>query len=415
MPCALCGNVCHCASKARTGSRLRSRFRPEDSACDVPTHRSSVLIDPEADDFSEQKFAASLDETSAPSRFISDAGCDSHFSEAMDEPSDGLTQSGNDEYLAGSMDGTVGGNEPDFHVGGLAADLLDQSPSLWKQEVAARLHSYRARRKPRPPKYPSLRLKFEPAELARTTSGAAEPVSATPALPLPESRDPRVSAWQEPASLSVPEQLPPPVPEKARIIEFPRPYVPPVPSPDELAEAVAERPRILEVPEVEPPPPALGGILLENQEEKEPERRPGFEIPLKAGSMPRRICAAAMDGLLVLSACAIFGYVTFRLSSFVPPLPQLAVMAILIFGIFWSGYDYLLLVYAGNTPGLRAAGLRLCDFDGSPVPRSRRRWRVIASILSGLSLGLGFVWCFLDEDALCWHDRITHTYLAPSK
>jgi hypothetical protein len=37
---------------------------------------------------------------------------------------------------------------------------------------------------------------------------------------------------------------------------------------------------------------------------------------------------------------------------------------------------------------------------------------VIASILSAGSLGLGFAWSYLDEDALCWHDRITHTYLA---
>ena len=28
---------------------------------------------------------------------------------------------------------------------------------------------------------------------------------------------------------------------------------------------------------------------------------------------------------------------------------------------------------------------------------------------------MGYVWVLLDEDALCWHDRITHTYLAPKK
>jgi hypothetical protein len=38
---------------------------------------------------------------------------------------------------------------------------------------------------------------------------------------------------------------------------------------------------------------------------------------------------------------------------------------------------------------------------------------VLASFLSGLSLGIGYLWCFLDEDQLCWHDRITHTYMAP--
>jgi uncharacterized RDD family membrane protein YckC len=68
---------------------------------------------------------------------------------------------------------------------------------------------------------------------------------------------------------------------------------------------------------------------------------------------------------------------------------------------------------AGSTPGLKLAKLELSQFDGRPVPRSLRRWRVLASVLSGLSLGLGYAWCFLDEDELCWHDRITHTYMAP--
>jgi len=45
--------------------------------------------------------------------------------------------------------------------------------------------------------------------------------------------------------------------------------------------------------------------------------------------------------------------------------------------------------------------------------RSLRRWRVLASWLSAASLGMGYAWLFLDEDSLCWHDRITHTYLAP--
>jgi hypothetical protein len=37
----------------------------------------------------------------------------------------------------------------------------------------------------------------------------------------------------------------------------------------------------------------------------------------------------------------------------------------------------------------------------------------LASFLSAASLGLGYAWCFLDEDQLSWHDRITKTHLAP--
>jgi uncharacterized RDD family membrane protein YckC len=70
-------------------------------------------------------------------------------------------------------------------------------------------------------------------------------------------------------------------------------------------------------------------------------------------------------------------------------------------------------VYTGTTPGLRAARLRLAGFDGSPVPRRLRRWRVLASYLSALSLGLGYLWSVLDEDGLCWHDRITRTHIRP--
>jgi hypothetical protein len=57
----------------------------------------------------------------------------------------------------------------------------------------------------------------------------------------------------------------------------------------------------------------------------------------------------------------------------------------------------------------------LSRFDGSPAKRSLRRWRVLASYLSAVSLGMGYAWLFLDEDGLCWHDRITRTYFAPRK
>jgi hypothetical protein len=40
---------------------------------------------------------------------------------------------------------------------------------------------------------------------------------------------------------------------------------------------------------------------------------------------------------------------------------------------------------------------------------------VLASYLSAASLGMGYAWLFLDEDNLCWHDRITHTFLGPRK
>lgn len=145
------------------------------------------------------------------------------------------------------------------------------------------------------------------------------------------------------------------------------------------------------------------------------ERRPGFEIPLQSAPLARRVAAATVDAVIVLLAFAVFCYIAFKVMKTVPPIPLAAETAVLVIGLLWAGYQYLLLVHAGTTPGLKIARLNLSLFDGSPVPQKVRRWRVLASLLSGVSVGLGYAWCFLDEDQLCWHDRITRTYMAPAK
>jgi uncharacterized RDD family membrane protein YckC len=200
----------------------------------------------------------------------------------------------------------------------------------------------------------------------------------------------------------------------AKILAFPRSSFMPPMVVEELAEPVFHRPRILEVPEVLPPPPALGGILIESSEEPKEDRRPGFELPLKPARLTRRILAGMTDAALVVAAFSAFAYIFFRVTSIIPPLREGVVFAAGMLAVFWSGYQYLLLVHTGSTPGLKLAKLELSRFDGRLVPRRLRRWRVLASVLSGLSLALGYAWCFLDEDELCWHDRITHTYMAPT-
>lgn len=206
-----------------------------------------------------------------------------------------------------------------------------------------------------------------------------------------------------------------PIHSGAKIIEFPRfAWGPPEP-PDQLAEPVIDRPRILDVPEVAPAPPALGGISIESIEKKDGEKRPGIEIPLQSASLSRRIFASLLDGTIIIAAGAMFGTIFWKITAIRPPQMQLLELACGIPCLFWFAYQYLLIVYAGRTPGLRAAGLELAHFDGTPANRSLRRWRVLASYLSAASLGMGYVWVFLDEDTLCWHDRITHTYLAPRK
>jgi uncharacterized RDD family membrane protein YckC len=202
----------------------------------------------------------------------------------------------------------------------------------------------------------------------------------------------------------------------AKIIEFPRfAWGPPSPPPDQLAEPVGEQLRILEVPEVAPPLPALGGITIEPVEKAEVEKRPGIDIPLQSAPLGRRLLASMIDGVIVAAASALFGFIFWKVAGVRPPSLQILVFSAAAICLFWAAYQYLLIVYAASTPGLRMAKLELTRFDGVRATRSVRRWRVLASYLSAASLGMGYAWVFLDEDALCWHDRITRTYLAPRK
>lgn len=294
-------------------------------------------------------------------------------------------------------------------------------PDAWRDELSARLNRYRSRRKAPPPRYPSLRLPFGPAGAAIRTSeleehesdpGVFEPRTEFEATASePPMRQP------DPPALPVQRRGEPTLPSPstgAKIIEFPRfGWGPPAPPPDQLAEPVVDRPRILEVPEVAPSAPALGGITIEPTRIEEPEKRPGIDIPLQSAPLGRRLLASLIDGLIVGVASALFGFVFWKIALVRPPQIQLWSLAAGIPAVFWAAYQYLLLVHAGSTPGLRLAGLQLSRFDGTPTKRSLRRWRVLASFLSAASLGMGYAWLFLDEDSLCWHDRITRSYLAP--
>jgi uncharacterized RDD family membrane protein YckC len=184
---------------------------------------------------------------------------------------------------------------------------------------------------------------------------------------------------------------------------------------NELAEPVCDGPRILEAPEVAPAPPALGGITMEAAAGEEVERRPGIDIPLQSASFTRRIVASAVDGFIVAAASAFFGFIFWKVAAVRPPEFQTLGLTLGVPILLWATYQYLLIVYSGSTPGLRLAGLEINRFDGTFTNRRLRRFRVLASYLSAVSLGMGYGWVFLDQDSLCWHDRITHTYVGPAR
>ena len=270
----------------------------------------------------------------------------------------------------------------------------------WRQEVASRVDAFCARRgRKRVPRTPSLSLDFERASRATVAAHYAVP-------------EPQVEVEPEPAP------APQPLPEASNLIEFPRlAALPPacletVPYADELAEPIIEKPRILDAEE--PSGLLFGGesrpaITLESAPAPEPE---GDDGPAgEYASLTRRIFAATLDGMLVAVAAAMFATIFLHMAGTFPTSRPALLLAAALPALLWAMYQYIFLVHAAATPGMRAAGLRLRTFDDLPARRSRRRWRALAMVISGMALGLGFFWAAIDEYGLCWHDRITHTVL----
>jgi uncharacterized RDD family membrane protein YckC len=440
MACPRCGEICHCLGDvcAATSTPPRPRFEVDD---DNSQPLSAVLIDPEPYDATEEQFSASLENSgSASARFVPDRLAAAIFD---DDPALASSRPENQSNARRLLEncgerGPVAASQTQSEVvereravvrrqtsttsyAGQNHRLPSGEPSCsgdpdradWKEEVAARLSSYRARRTPRPPKYPSLALNFDPPVSqpdAGTCRSDIQSALAIEQRPHPPAEHPSETLRSPQADENARTRALP----NARVIEFPRFFAPTEASPDQLAEPVWEHPRILDAPEVELPAPALGGIVLETSAEKEEsEARPGFEVPLHSATVGRRVFAAAIDWIFVAAAGVMFAYIFRMLAQTTPPLSHLLASAAMVAITLWAAFQYLLLTYSGATPGIRIARLKLSHFDGSAVPRSTRRWRVLASVLSGVSLGLGFAWCFLDEDALCWHDRITRTHLTP--
>jgi len=354
-----------------------------------------TYFDPEGMDTSEQEFSASLEHQAAGLEFVVDSPDDSaNVERRAPRPSttDETAHSDAGPALTKTEDhAAVSADEP--------------SQSDWRDQVSAKVKHYKTL-KPRKDRYPSLQLQFDSVVSWKPdkSSLAAEHADffSSPRADSPQpivDTEPRVS-------------YPPSTEATARVLEFPRPGTLPF-NRDELAEPVVDRPRIMEAPDLLPPPPALGGILMEASSQPEPEREPGVDMPLQTARISRRIFAGLIDGFLVTAALAIFGYMFLRFNSSLPQMRAVVEMAAALMGILWIAYQSAFLIFCGTTPGLRAARMKITRFDGTPARRNLRRWRVLASVLSFVSLGLGYAWCFFDEDQLSWHDRITKTHLAP--
>ena len=123
-----------------------------------------------------------------------------------------------------------------------------------------------------------------------------------------------------------------------------------------------------------------------------------------------RLHAALFDALVIACGCGpalgFYFYLGGQLSLDKHALPFLAV-ALLTIPLY---YKMLWALAGKDSPGMRAAGLRLVDFDGKMPRRDQRFGRLFGSALSLLAAGIGMIWLLVDEERLTWHDHMSGTF-----
>jgi uncharacterized RDD family membrane protein YckC len=162
---------------------------------------------------------------------------------------------------------------------------------------------------------------------------------------------------------------------------------------------VTPRPQQMELP-------CFDDIQLEEGHQRLSE---DIEIVPQPAPLQYRAVATAIDLGLLVTGWIVFA-LTFREIAEDSPTSRMALLSgVCVAGTLWLLYQYIFLVYGRGTLGMRMVELELTTFEGKRLTRRDRRYRALASLLSALSLGLGYAWALVDEDQLGWHDRITQT------
>lgn len=177
--------------------------------------------------------------------------------------------------------------------------------------------------------------------------------------------------------------------------------------------------------------------------EKEKEEKTEKAVEVKSADVRhvgfgRRLLAAIIDGIIVSVISqfitapigAVFGITTmtpFATGNQVPDETQAMAMIGAAFGVLGlvfiisivlnTLYYAGMLVYKqGQTLGKMALGIRVVSVDGQPISWGKAILReIIGKFVSGLVIGLGYLWVFWDSKKQAWHDKIAGTYVIYAK
>ncbi|MGH9590001.1 MAG: RDD family protein [Terracidiphilus sp.] len=134
-------------------------------------------------------------------------------------------------------------------------------------------------------------------------------------------------------------------------------------------------------------------------------------LEIEQAPLSRRLLALFVDVTLITAALIGAGAVSAYNAASLPGPHAMGTSA--LFGFLAAAvlYELMFLTLARATPGMRYAHIALTTFGNEQPSREQRQRRLAVTALSVLPVGLGLLWSLFDEERLCWHDRLSQTYL----
>lgn len=166
--------------------------------------------------------------------------------------------------------------------------------------------------------------------------------------------------------------------------------------------------------------PEWSGIKLDARPAEEMARAAELAVSastmseIEAAPLSRRLLAVFVDVTLIGAAVIAAGWVFVENTTALPGPREMGMGALGAFLAAAVLYELLFFTLAHATPGMRYAHIGLWTFANERPTREQRWRRLRATALSVLPVGLGLLWSLFDEERLCWHDRLSQTYLKSS-
>jgi uncharacterized RDD family membrane protein YckC len=142
-----------------------------------------------------------------------------------------------------------------------------------------------------------------------------------------------------------------------------------------------------------------------------PRTRPVAPAAVTTSGPVRRVTAAFVDHLILLSIDAIVIYFTFQIAGLpfsawrTVPIVPLALFLMMVKGSYFSVFTML----GGQTVGKMATGIRVVTDTDREVEPARAVQRTLAALASVATVGIGFAPVLFAGDRRALHDRVAGT------